>query len=93
MPTVCDGDSFKGACVVPNSPGAGPNAIAQLLKDPLINVGVTPQSAGGTQAVTDPNNNGTANSTDLHDPQFYMADFNDAAPGNLRVDYVLPSRP
>lgn len=88
---LCDGDSFKWPCVAANVPGAGPNAIGQLLGDPLVNVSLTPQSAGGTQAATDPNNNGVANASHLHDPKFDTADFNDAAPGNLRVDYVLPS--
>jgi hypothetical protein len=90
---ICDGDSFKVACVAPNTPGAGPNAIAQLLLDPLINTNMTPQSAGGTQAATDPNNNGgnAGNLGQIQDPRFDTADFNDFAPGNLRVDYVLPS--
>jgi 3-phytase/alkaline phosphatase D len=73
-----DGDSFA-------------NAIQQLLGDPLVNAGMTPESAGGTQAATDPNNNGAANDSHDGDPKFDTADFNDAAPGNLRVDYVLPS--
>lgn len=90
---ICDGDSFKVACVAPNTPGAGPNAIAQLLQDPLINTSLTPSSAGGTQAATDPNNNGgnAGNLIQIQDPKFDTADFNDSAPGNLRVDYVLPS--
>jgi 3-phytase/alkaline phosphatase D len=71
--------------------GAGPNAIGQLLLDPLVNTSVTPASAGGTAAATDPSNNGNANQSHLNDPKFDTADFNDAAPGNLRVDYVLPS--
>jgi 3-phytase/alkaline phosphatase D len=88
---LCDGDSYKVACTAPNTPGDGPNAIQQLLGDPLVNTTLTPGSAGGTAAATDPANNGSANSTHLNDPRFDTADFNDAAPGNLRVDYVLPS--
>lgn len=90
---LCDGDSYKTTCLAPNSPGVGPNAIGQLLLDPLINVSITPQSAGGTAANTDPNNNGgnAGNLAQIQDPKFDTADFNDAAPGNLRVDYVLPS--
>ena len=34
---------------------------------------------------------GGANSTHTGDPRFDTADFDDTAPGNLRVDYVLPS--
>lgn len=88
---LCDGDSFKVACSAANTPGAGPNAIGQLLLDPLVNTGITPASAGGAAAATDPSNNGPANQSHLNDPALDTADFNDAAPGNLRVDYVLPS--
>lgn len=73
-----DGDSYAGA-------------INQLLDAPLVNTRFTPESAGGTAAATDPGNNGTANAGHLSDPRFDTADFNDASPGNLRVDYVLPS--
>lgn len=72
-----DGDSFAGA-------------IGQLLGNPLI-ADPMPQSAGGTAAATDPSNNGPANQSHLGNPALDTADFNDAAPGNLRVDYVLPS--
>jgi len=67
-------------------------AIRQLLDAQIVNTGFTPESAGGTQAATDPHNNGTANAAHLGDPRFDTADFNDAGPGNLRVDYVLPSK-
>lgn len=73
-----DGDSFA-------------SAIKQLLDSPLVNTSFTPESAGGTAAATDPSNNGAANDSHLTDPKFDTADFNDAGPGNLRVDYVLPS--
>ncbi|MCP5144894.1 MAG: endonuclease/exonuclease/phosphatase family protein [Gammaproteobacteria bacterium] len=73
-----DGDSFA-------------NAISQLLSDPLINVSFTPESPGGTLAAVDPDNNGNTNASHIGDPRFDTGDFNDAAPGNLRVDYVLPS--
>lgn len=73
-----DGDSYQGA-------------INQLLGDPLVNTSLTPASAGGTAAATYPSNNGTANQSHAGDPQFDTADFSDSAPGNLRVDYVLPS--
>jgi Endonuclease/Exonuclease/phosphatase family/PEP-CTERM motif len=88
---LCDGDSYKVACTAANTPGVGPNAINQLLADGLVNTSITPSSAGGTAAATDPSNNGSANDSHLNDPAFDTADFNDAAPGNLRVDYVLPS--
>jgi hypothetical protein len=56
-----------------------------------VNTSLTPASAGGTAAATYPSNNGTANQSHAGDPQFDTADFSDSAPGNLRVDYVLPS--
>ena len=92
---LCDGDSYKAPCDAAQEPGKGPgkgpNAIGQLLWDPLVNTQVTPRSEGGTAAATDPDNNGPANQAHLGDPAFDTADFNDANPGNLRVDYVLPS--
>lgn len=88
---LCDGDSFKAPCLAANTPGKGPNAIGQLLLDPLVNTQLTPSSAGGTAAATDPDNNGPANQAQMGNPAFDTADFNDANPGNLRVDYVLPS--
>jgi hypothetical protein len=88
---LCDGDSYKVACLSANTPGVGPNAMGQLLGDALVNTSFAPASAGGTAAATDPSNNGNANQGHLQDPMFDTADFNDASPGNLRVDYVLPS--
>ena len=35
---------------------------------------------------------GGANATHEGDPAYDTADFSDTAPGNLRADYVLPSR-
>ena len=65
-----------------------PGAIRQLLEHPLIDTSVTPQSDGGAAAAAA---QGGANSTHRGDPRFDTADFDDEAPGNLRVDYVLPS--
>ena len=65
-----------------------PGAIRQLLDHPLVNAAVTPQSDGGAAAATA---QGGANSVHIGDPRFDTADFDDKAPGNLRVDYVLPS--
>ncbi|MCW0201917.1 MAG: endonuclease/exonuclease/phosphatase family protein [Rhodanobacter thiooxydans] len=81
-----DGDSFKGTVA-----GTQYNAIGQLLDNPLVNSSVTPSSDGGTAAATYPSNNGTANQSHIADPAQDTADFSDSAPGNLRVDYVLPS--
>ena len=65
-----------------------PEAIRQLLVHPLIDASVTPQSAGGAVAAAA---QGGVNTTHRGDPRFDTADFSDEAPGNLRVDYVLPS--
>lgn len=71
-----DGDSYQ-------------NAILQLLDNPLTNTSVTPASAGGVDAAL---RQGRANLQQTGNPAFDTADFNDNAPGNLRTDYVLPSK-
>jgi hypothetical protein len=81
-----DGDSFKGLMG-----GVEYNAINQLLANPLVNTTLTPSAPGGLDAVDHPSNNGTANLSHRGDPTQDTADFSDFAPGNLRVDYVLPS--
>jgi 3-phytase len=70
-----DGDSFD-------------NAIRQLLQNPNINTNFIPTSPGGPQQAI---LQGGANLTQRGNPAFDTADFADSAPGNLRVDYVLPS--
>jgi hypothetical protein len=79
-----DGDSIPGS--------------AQLLLDnPRVNTKVTPSSPGGTEQSA---LQGNANTLHLSDPAFDTADFFDefppapfgGAPGNLRADYVLPSK-
>ena len=75
-----DGDSFD-------------NAILQLIENPNIlasatDPNITPDSNGGEFAAT---NQAGANVGQVGNPRFDTADFNDNAPGNLRVDYVLPS--
>lgn len=71
-----DGDSISGS-------------IQQLTEHPRINTKVTPSSPGGTEQAA---SQGGANTTHLSDPAFDTADFSDFAPGNLRADYVLPSK-
>jgi hypothetical protein len=66
-----------------------PGAIQQLIEHPRINVSATPSSDGAVEASA---LQGGANATHLSDPRFDTADFADGAPGNLRADYVLPSR-
>ena len=73
-----------------------PGSIQQLLDNPRINTTVTPSSIGGSEwsMVQD-----ALNDTHRSDPAFDTADFCDtpafppcSGPGNLRADYVLPSR-
>jgi hypothetical protein len=66
-----------------------PGAIQQLLNHPLVNTELTPTSPGAPEATA---LQGRANLTHRSDPKFDTADFNDAAPGNLRADYVLPRK-
>ena len=65
-----------------------PGAARQLTEHPLVNASVTPASEGGAAAAAA---QGGANAGQRGDPRFDTADFGDRAPGNLRVDYVLPS--
>jgi hypothetical protein len=66
-----------------------PGAIQQLIEHPRVNTKTTPDSDG---AVEQSALQGGANLTHLSDPRFDTADFSDTAPGNLRADYVLPSK-
>jgi hypothetical protein len=66
-----------------------PGAIQQLLNHPLVNTRLTPESAGAVEAAA---LQGGANTSHRSDPRFDTADFSDAAPGNLRADYVLPHK-
>lgn len=71
-----DGDSIAGS--------------AQLVLDhPLVNSKMTPSSEGAAQQAA---LQGGANAVHLGDPRYDTADFADGAPGNLRADYVLPSK-
>ena len=74
-----DGDSIPGS--------------AQLLLDsPHVNSKVTPTSQGGVDRAIAQNQN---NDDHIGDPAEDTADFGEAqfgGPGNLRVDYVLPSK-
>ena len=63
-------------------------AIRQLLDDKRV-VDPLPVSDGAPEAAA---LQGGANAAHLGDPRYDTADFADTAPGNLRADYVLPSR-
>jgi hypothetical protein len=72
------------------SPRADAATFQQLIEHPRVNTKVIPDSEG---AVEQSALQGGANVTHQSDPRFDTADFADTAPGNLRADYVLPSRP
>ena len=67
-----------------------PGAIQQILDHPLVNTKVTPESDGGVTASIRQDDNNV-----LETAQYDTADFGEAifgGPGNLRADYVLPSK-
>ena len=73
----------------PHDGDSVPGAIDQLLDSPRLRDPL-PASAGAAEAAR---LHGGANLRHAGDPRHDTADFNDnPAPGNLRVDYVLPSR-
>jgi len=63
-------------------------AIDQLLAHAAINASWIPASDG---AAEDAKIEGMANATHTGDARFDTADLNPNGPGNLRIDYVLPS--
>jgi hypothetical protein len=66
-----------------------PGSIQQLIEHPRI-IDPLPASAGAAEAAV---LQGGANASHQGDPKYDTADFADTpAPGNLRADYVLPSR-
>jgi hypothetical protein len=71
-----DGDSIHGA-------------IRALIAHPSIAGEFVPASAGASEAAAA---QGGANAAQSGDPRFDTADFNDRVAGNLRVDYLLPSK-
>jgi Endonuclease/Exonuclease/phosphatase family len=66
-----------------------PGSIQQLLDHPLVNASSPPESLGAPEAAS---LQGGANASHRGDPRFDTADFADTTPGNLRADYVLPSK-
>ncbi|MEO5664551.1 MAG: endonuclease/exonuclease/phosphatase family protein [Nocardioides sp.] len=69
-----------------------PGAAQQLLDHPRVNDAKTPKSAGGIWAAEV---QAAINVDHESQPRFDTADFDDRVgfgPGNLRADYVLPSR-
>lgn len=73
----------------PRDGDSWPGAIQQLLDQPRIQ-DPKPMSEGAVEASV---KQGGANAAHLSDPRFDTADFSDTpGPGNIRCDYVLPSR-
>jgi hypothetical protein len=64
-------------------------AIEALISHAKVNGAFAPASAGAAEASAA---QGGANATHRADPRFDTGDFNDRGVGNLRVDYLLPSR-
>jgi endonuclease/exonuclease/phosphatase family metal-dependent hydrolase len=64
-------------------------AIDALVHDARIDGSFVPSSAGAVEASAV---QGGANAAQRGDPRFDTADFNDRSAGNLRVDYLLPSK-
>ncbi|RZA30206.1 MAG: hypothetical protein EOP02_02280 [Proteobacteria bacterium] len=64
-------------------------AAQQLLDSPAIDISRTPTSNGARQQS---GAQGGANLGHLGEPRYDTADFADTSPGNLRADYVLPSK-
>ncbi len=73
----------------PNDGDSTNNAILQLLNNPAINASLIPSSFGGFEAAIRQND---ANDMHTGSPAFDTGDFGDSNPGNLRADYVLPSK-
>ena len=75
----------------PNDGGSVPNAIRQLLDHPNVNATFIPRSDGAAEAAQ---RDGGRNANHRSPSEFDTADFSDTGngPGNLRVDYVLPSK-
>ena len=92
------GDNFVIAGDFNSDPFDGdsvPGAAQWVLEHPLVNTDFTPSSEGGPEQATQ---QAGFNTNHKGDPAFDTADFGfngvgepDTTPGNLRVDYVLPS--
>ena len=73
----------------PNDGDSTDNAIDQLLKHDLVQGDSIPTSNGGKHYAE---KEGKANLKHKGDPAHDTANFNDKSVGNVRIDYVLPSK-
>lgn len=69
--------------------GSVPGTMDQILKHPRVNATFVPRSAGAAEATR---LQGLSNTKQNGEPSTDTADFPDDSVGNLRVDYVLPSK-
>jgi hypothetical protein len=91
------GGGFQGKAFVlmgdqnsdPVDGGSINTAIRALLNNPRVDSRFAPQSTGAVEASAA---QGGANLVQQGDPRFDTADFHDRVAGNLRVDYLLPSK-
>jgi hypothetical protein len=63
--------------------------ITNLLASARVNASFRPSSKGAVEAAE---KQGNANRSHRADPAYDTGDFNDREPGNLRVDFVIPSK-
>ena len=73
----------------PNDGDSTENAIGQLLGHKRIQASPIPESDGGKYYAEE---QGQANLKQKGDPRNDTADFDDRSVGNVRIDYVLPSK-
>jgi len=73
----------------PNDGGSQADSIQPLLNHALVNSAFAPRSDGAVEATA---TQGKKNKSHQGPAAEDTADFSDSAVGNLRVDYVLPSR-
>lgn len=73
----------------PMDGGSLHDSINALLSHPKVNSSFIPSSGGGAEAAAAQCG---ANAEQKADPHHDTADFNDRVAGNLRVDYLLPSK-
>jgi hypothetical protein len=73
----------------PTDGGSIHEAIDALIRHPRVNAAFTPASEGAAEASAQ---QGGANTGHTGDARADTADFNDRVAGNLRVDYLLPSK-
>ena len=89
---LADADSFVILGDLNSDPHDGNaelQSISRLLKHPRVNSKEVPRSAGGAEAAQ---RQAGANAMQRGDPESDTGDFPDEkGPGNLRLDYVLPS--